>query len=67
MQQEIASPRVAVENTVIFPAAADFRLDATFTQNSSREDILEQIVFDSNEQNELQRRDTCVQKHMEIR
>jgi len=58
MQQEIASPRVALENTILFPPAVDFRLDATFTQNSSSEDILEQIVFDSNEQNELQRRDT---------
>eukprot|EP00588_Corethron_pennatum_P035674 CAMPEP_0194347194 /NCGR_PEP_ID=MMETSP0171-20130528/105852_1 /TAXON_ID=218684 /ORGANISM="Corethron pennatum, Strain L29A3" /LENGTH=298 /DNA_ID=CAMNT_0039114415 /DNA_START=957 /DNA_END=1849 /DNA_ORIENTATION=- len=46
-QQEIASPRVVVENTVLFPAA-DFSLDATFTHNSSSEERLEQIVFDSN-------------------
>jgi len=58
MHQDIASPRVYVENTVLFPAAADFKLDATCTQKSSSEEILEQIVFDSHEQNELQRSDT---------
>ena len=58
IQQEISSHWVVLENTVLFPPVADFRLDATFTQNSWSEEIQEQIVFDSNEQNELQRRYT---------
>jgi len=58
MLQEIPSPSVALENTFLFPASADFMLDAIFTQNTSNGEIIEHIYLDSNEQNELQRRDT---------